>query len=641
MTNRPRVVSNTDLLGRYMSHVGALPIGAAARRARLRGAHGFLALHSDLVTWMRSPIERRLADLRRMPRAQSFVAFAIVSGAVTGDAELVLARRLGGLREAVELLFAGQLATLRSAAGRLGLAQGRTDAVMSELVPLAVAIVGRPPDTFSESDLDALRDTFSELGHRVPNRAKCLRGDLATFTRLLCEAGTLDCPTPSPTPIRPGPLDNVTAPQIRASIAAYLEVRATVLRPATVRNLTNSLATFGEFVSERFPQVTTFADLGRAEVEAYCAFATSRTWRRSWAAERVVGSSSSCQAVTSLRSFLDDISSWGWPEAPTRRLVFSSDIPRPPKLLPRALDPGDDAALMAAVAHLDDRFARVGLTVLRGTGLRIGELLDLELSHLVDYQEHGFWLHVPLGKLNSQRSVPIDGPALTVLRDWLDERAPCQALPAPRDGHLADFVFVEHGRRLGTSRLRKGLRDAVCAAGLTGPDGKPRRVVAHQLRHTYATSLANAGLSLHALMTLLGHRTPEMTLRYATLSSPTMRRAYEEAMGKLRPRIPVAPLSRPAMGDKVEWLASEMLKTRLAHGYCTRELVAEACPYAAVCENCANFVTAPEFAPVLESQLADERQLRDDARSRGWTSEIARHERVIASLEGHLRHLQA
>ena len=50
----------------------------------------------------------------------------------------------------------------------------------------------------------------------------------------------------------------------------------------------------------------------------------------------------------------------------------------------------------------------------------------------------------------------------------------------------------------------------------------------HQLRHTYDTSLANAGMSLQALMTLLGHITPQMTIRYATLASPS-------AADRLRP----------------------------------------------------------------------------------------------------------
>jgi hypothetical protein len=83
-----------------------------------------------------------------------------------------------------------------------------------------------------------------------------------------------------------------------------------------------------------------------------------------------------------------------------------------------------------------------------------------------------------------------------------------------------------------------------------------------------------------------------------------------------------------------------MLKTRVAHGYCARELVAEACPYANICEGCSNLVTAPEFLPALESQLDDVRALHNDAEVRGWESEAARHARIIASLETHLHRLK-
>ena len=129
-------------------------------------------------------------------------------------------------------------------------------------------------------------------------------------------------------------------------------------------------------------------------------------------------------------------------------------------------------------------------------------------------------------------------------------------------------------------------------------------------------------MSLQGLMVLLGHSRPE------------------EAIGKLRPRIPVAPAGRALVPDKVDWLRSEMLKTRVAHGYCSRDLVADACPYANICEQCENFVTAPEFLPDLEQQLADVRLLEHDAQARGWSSEAARHARVTASLERHLHRLR-
>ena len=83
-----------------------------------------------------------------------------------------------------------------------------------------------------------------------------------------------------------------------------------------------------------------------------------------------------------------------------------------------------------------------------------------------------------------------------------------------------------------------------------------------------------------------------------------------------------------------------MLKTRIAHGYCSRDLVAEACPYANICETCPNYMTASEFLPAIDAQLADVRTLRDDAAGRGWDSEVARHDRVINSLESHAGRLR-
>ena len=83
-----------------------------------------------------------------------------------------------------------------------------------------------------------------------------------------------------------------------------------------------------------------------------------------------------------------------------------------------------------------------------------------------------------------------------------------------------------------------------------------------------------------------------------------------------------------------------MLKTPVAHGYCSRNLIAEACPCANICEQCESFVTTPEFGPALQAQRDDITALRDDATSRGWDSETARRQRVIESIDSHLRRLE-
>ena len=77
----------------------------------------------------------------------------------------------------------------------------------------------------------------------------------------------------------------------------------------------------------------------------------------------------------------------------------------------------------------------------------------------------------------------------------------------------------------------------------------------------------------------------------------------------------------------------------VAHGYCSRQLAAEAWPYANICEQCDNFVTTPEFIPAPQAQLTDATTLRDDATERGWHTEVARHSRVITSIQKHLDRL--
>lgn len=62
-------------------------------------------------------------------------------------------------------------------------------------------------------------------------------------------------------------------------------------------------------------------------------------------------------------------------------------------------------------------------------------------------------------------------------------------------------------------------------------------------------------------------------------------------MAKVRSRRPVfvAGAGGSFVPDRIQWLHSEMLKTRLTGGYCARHPAAGPCPYANVCEQCDNF----------------------------------------------------
>lgn len=625
----------------YARFCHELGVTDRALRDRLRLARLFLGQHGDLETWLARPTRARLADLQRI-KAWSLVSWAALVGRVRVDLDLLAAKDLGGMSATVRQLWPAEFDRLWEAARRLGWSYYWSRSVIDQFVPAVRAWSSTPIDQLDGERLDAFEAALADVTSMSVTTRKQWHGRLFGLRQLLFECGHV------PQPPKRGPsgatiedrLAAVPAVEVREAMARYVRARSAVLSRSSVDGLVNDLIPFGMFLGEHYPALTRLAHLERHHVEEFLVWNRTRHWRGRVARDQQVSASVVHGAVLTLRNFLDDITLWGWADRPSRRMVFASDVPRLPRPLPRALAPDVDAKLMEAIASLDDRFARAALVLLRRAGLRLGECLDLELGCMVDYGPTGIWLRVPLGKLGTERAVPLDAATVDAVDAWVTQRGQQRPHPHPRTGTPTDFLFVEHGRRLKSWRIRKGLHHAAADAGLVGPSDKPLDVTPHRLRHTYATELANAGMSLQALMAVLGHVTPEMTLRYATLASPTLRAAYDEAVGKVRRLIPVASAGRPAVPTKIDWIASEFLKTRLTGGYCSRHLAADACPYANVCETCDNFMPDHEFGSALRAQADDICALKDDAERRGWSNEVARHQRVLDALTDHLHRLE-
>jgi hypothetical protein len=257
--------------------------------------------------------------------------------------------------------------------------------------------------------------------------------------------------------------------------------------------------------------------------------------------------------------------------------------------------------------------------------------LSAEIDCVHEVPGSGAWLKVPLGKLLTERTVPIDEETTEIIDRIVAHRSPGRPLRHPRTGQLADFLLTHQGRRVSADSLREELRRAAAEAGLDG-------VVPHQLRHTYATALENAGCSLQALMALLGHVSAEMSLRYGRLFDATVRDEYTRALTLAKAQLgPVLPASRtelPIAGvTGGNWREAPLIKARLAGGYCLRTAAQGSCAYANICEHCPNFRSGASFLPVLQLQRDDAEALAADAAARGWGEETARHRRLIQRLD--------
>ena len=258
--------------------------------------------------------------------------------------------------------------------------------------------------------------------------------------------------------------------------------------------------------------------------------------------------------------------------------------------------------------------------------MRIGELLDLELDCVHEVPAQGSWLKVPLGKLDTERMVPLDAEIVELFDRIVATRSPGRPLRHPRTGKPADFLFTHHGRRLSQHALREELARAADAAGIG-------HVTPRALRHTYATALVNAGVSIQTLMVLLGHVSAEMSLRYGRLFDATVRAEYERALELVKGRLGPISAGHPRLPLPGDWREAPAIKTRLAGGFCLRAPVQGACPYANICEHCPSFRTDVGYLPVVAAQRLDAAALAADAEARGWGSEVDRHRRLVARLD--------
>ena len=266
-------------------------------------------------------------------------------------------------------------------------------------------------------------------------------------------------------------------------------------------------------------------ELTREEVVEYC-----RTLH-----ERGLAPATRCHYLVKLRTFLFHLADNGLLANQPRILVRPADFPKPPKLLPRALHPDVDAQLCERLAASNDIRCR-GFLLMRNTGMRVGELCVLPHACLHDDHLGHHYLKVPLGKLNNERLVPVGDETFALVQAIQEQGRPGRKSLIENPRTKQPYQLGSYFTSLQTVRN-----------GLENKDGS--RITSHQLRHTYATELLNAGLGLASISQLLGHRSMNMTLRYATMNPNQLRRDYLVANAKARDRygsIPEAPLNPTA-----------------------------------------------------------------------------------------------
>jgi len=391
------------------------------------------------------------------------------------------------------------------------------------------------------------------------------------------------------------------APQVAAVMRRYLRQLGTFLAPRSVDAADSALRQLARWMITE-AGLAAVGDIRRDDIEDY----------KVWLAAQPRGGGQTItkethrQRMRTVRQFFERIIEWDWPGTPARNPVIAWDIPKKPEPLPKFLDDRDAARLMGAARASTDPRDRLVVELLARTGMRAGELADLDTDAVVRIGA-GHWLRIPLGKLRNDRYVPLHPQLVELLAAWT----------AANLEHIRSHkrLVADHRGPLDRHIIGRIVARVARAAGVPG-------VHPHRLRHTLATQAINRGMRLEAIAALLGHQKMEMTLIYAKIANRVVADEYAAVSAKidaLYGQPPALPADYETTG--MARLRREAHARMLGNGLCTRPAELD-CRMESACETCAYFRTGTQFPPVLVRQ-------RDHARHHGQAERAALFEGLI------------
>jgi integrase len=305
------------------------------------------------------------------------------------------------------------------------------------------------------------------------------------------------------------PLQHPLADTFERAVASL----GAALNPETVRHYRGTVRSFLSYLGSTYPDVSSLTQLRRdPHLLGWMARRRSQT--------PALSTNSYINLLIALRWTFHEMA-WMHELPDLAHMIRREDIPRLPYRLPRPLSPEQDQLLQREFLRRNDLGANVFLLI-RHTGMRIGECADLASDCLRSTGPDQWAVHVPLGKLKTERLVPVDPFVCQIVQRLRFFRS---LEPLPEDGLLLPRLRTKEAL---IRQLRDYLHQVCHETGL------PTRIVPHQFRHTYASEMLRAGVGFPALMNLLGHVDPDMTMRYLDVTLTDLQREFQLARAKPR-----------------------------------------------------------------------------------------------------------
>lgn len=370
-------------------------------------------------------------------------------------------------------------------------------------------------------------------------------------------------------------------------------------------------------------------------------------------------------AITHFKQFMEDCARWGWANVNKEQIVYKEDYPKQSEVIPRYIP---EEVLKQVEDNLNALHSSVVCiyNILRDTGMRISEICNLPYDCVEQDVTGGYWI-----KKIYQPKMDKEIPPIPISRELASLVINQQQYIRENLGNNWNYLFCDTEnsssfshyfsdcsraslkpisyfkpvfRKLDPRTLRgylhrfaeeRNIRDA---SGKIFPLGK-----VHQLRHTHGTELINAGVPQHIIQQRLGHKSPDMTSRYAHIHDRTMKAEMEKFWdGKVvnNKGEVVVPENPDLDTAEMQWVKKNMKAQTLPDGFCGLP-VTKTCPAQDdPCSNCSFFRTTRQYLETHKKRLEETEKLIENARKNGWERQVEKNLPIAENLRKIIRGLE-
>ncbi|BAH06663.1 tyrosine-type recombinase/integrase [Clostridium kluyveri] len=426
----------------------------------------------------------------------------------------------------------------------------------------------------------------------------------------------------------------------RQTVKNYMKMRISKCSHAQCCRDVRTIRTFLQFIYQKYPLWNDLKSLSRKDMEDY--FSHLRNFTEG-------NQKKELEYLMFLKTFLEYIQKAEYEQAPIKPvllLIFKEDLPKIPMRTENDIKYIPECVLQ----QLDDNLEFLTpaeyipiVILLRATGWRISDILNLRYDNCLDHTPQGWYICGDIKKTQVlNHRVPITDEVAAVVKSVIQ-------ITIPKSNEFNNpnkLLFVRlRGKRAGNPPEARCVSDYLnrlaIEKNIIDDDGNIFHFKNHAFRHTKAIELINNGMSLLHVQKWMAHASPEMTLTYAKILDTTMRKSWEEVTkqglfriddaGKLK-KIDISDIENE---DIIEWeyIRHNLDAVRMPLGYCIKPKKQECHTQLNPCLICRNLCTTPDFIPQFELEIQETKAVIERGKAQNRSVWIEKNQALLERYE--------